>query len=160
MEAQTHTASLCSLSDWSVRHIRDVFEAPTDEQSLRAISATFADNINASVNGAPLSREGINQLVLAMRRSSAHGLTVHWEQAVEAPSDPATNRGGSFGGVYIIRGIQKTLPGSQKPVEFERHKTVTVKIDSQSPSLYEDSRRIVSLVFVASDNRVDRQASL
>ncbi|KAG5647008.1 hypothetical protein DXG03_001733 [Asterophora parasitica] len=127
MEAQNSRAALCSLSDWSARHIRDVFEAPTDALSLRAISATFADNVHASINGAPLSREGINQLVLAMRKSSPSGLTVHWQQAVEAPSDPATNRGGSFGGAYIIRGIRKTLPESQKTVEFERHKTVTVR---------------------------------
>lgn len=94
MEAHTTTSTnqLCSLSEWSVRHIRDVFEARSDEQSLRAISTTFSDNVNASVNGAPLSREGINQLVLAMRRSSPGGLKVHWQQAVEAPLDPATNR--------------------------------------------------------------------
>ncbi|KAG5635438.1 hypothetical protein H0H81_011258 [Sphagnurus paluster] len=160
MEARTDSARLCSLVEWSVRHIRDVFEAPTDEQSLRAISATFADDVNASVNGAPLSREGISQMVLAMRRSSPDGLKVKWMQAVEAPVDPATNRGGSFGGMYIIRGIRKNLPGSQRPVDFERHKTVTVKIESQSSSVHYDSRRIVSLVFVASDIRVDRQASL
>ncbi|GLB40297.1 hypothetical protein LshimejAT787_0801680 [Lyophyllum shimeji] len=127
MEIQSHAAPLCSLTEWSVQHIREIFEAPTDEETLHAISRTFAENVNASVNGAPLSQEGIRQLVLAMRRNSSRGLTVHWKQAVEAPSDPATNREGSFGGVYIIRGMEKTLPGSQKPVDFERHKTVTVK---------------------------------
>ncbi|KAG6865797.1 hypothetical protein C0991_011789, partial [Blastosporella zonata] len=126
MEVPLHGEPLVSLTEWSMRHIRDIFEAPTDEQSLRAISATFADNVDGSVNGMSLNREGINQLVLAMRRSSPAGLMVHWQQAVEASSDPATNRGGSFGGVYIIRGIHKILPGSQNPVEFERHKTVTV----------------------------------
>ncbi|KAG6857378.1 hypothetical protein H0H87_004740 [Tephrocybe sp. NHM501043] len=127
MEAPIYGVPLPSLTEWSVRHIRDIFEASTDEQSLRAISTTFAEDVDGSVNGAPLSREGIKQLVLAMRKSSPKGLKVHWQQAVEASSDPVTNRGGSFGGVYIIRGIQKTLPGSQRPVEFERHKTVTVK---------------------------------
>ena len=34
---------------------------------------------------------------------------------------------GAFDGVYIIRGIQKILPGSSRPVAFERQKTVTVK---------------------------------
>ncbi|KAH0585308.1 hypothetical protein H2248_008549 [Termitomyces sp. 'cryptogamus'] len=160
METSTYDIHLCSLTEWSVRHIRDIFEASTDEQSLRAISTTFAENLDASVNGAPLTREGIKQLVLAMRRSSPRGLNVEWLQAVEASSDPTTNRGGSFGGVYVIRGIQKTVPGSSRPVDFERHKTVTVKIASQSSSLHFDSRRIVNLVFVASDNRVDRQASL
>ncbi|KAG6821312.1 hypothetical protein H0H93_000173 [Arthromyces matolae] len=125
METFTYDNSLCSLSDWSKRHIRDVFEAPTDEQSLRAISETFSEDVDATVNGAPLTREGIQEVVLAMRRSSPRGLKVEWLQAVEASLD--TNRGGSFGGVYVIRGIQKTLPGSSRPVEFERHKTVTVK---------------------------------
>ncbi|RDB25977.1 hypothetical protein Hypma_006724 [Hypsizygus marmoreus] len=160
METQTTTTQLCSLSEWSVRHIRDVFEARTDEQSLRAISTTFSDNVQATVNGTPLSREGISQMVLAMRRSSPGGLKVHWRHAVEAPSDPTTNRSGSFGGVYVIRGIQKTLPGSSKAIEFERVKTVTVRIESQSSPLHYDSRRITILSFVASDNRVDRQASL
>jgi hypothetical protein len=127
-----------------MRHIRDIFEAHSEEKCLRAISSTFSDGVNASINGMPLSREGINQLVLAMRRSSAGGLKVHWQQVMEVPRDGVTNRvslvprcdalaiayspqDGSFGGVYVIRGIQKSLPGTQKPVAFERHKTVTVK---------------------------------
>lgn len=92
METISHTSNLCSLSEWSIQHIRDVFEARSDEQSLRAITATFSDNVSATVNGAPLSREGINQLVLAMRRGSAGGLRVQWQQAVEVPRNPATNR--------------------------------------------------------------------
>lgn len=92
MEAHANPQTLSSLSEWSVRHIRDVFEARTDEQSLHAISSTFADHLNASINGAPLSRDGITQLVLAMRGSSPGGLKVQWQQAVEAPSDPMTNR--------------------------------------------------------------------
>jgi hypothetical protein len=92
MEAHREATKLCSLSDWSVRHIRDVFEAHSEEKCLRAIASTFSDGVNASINGKPLSREGINQLVLAMRRSSAGGLKVHWQQAMEVPRDAATNR--------------------------------------------------------------------
>jgi len=154
MEVHSETTKLCSLSEWSVQHIRDIFEACDDEQSLQAILATFSNNLTASMNGMPLSLEGINQLVLDMRRSSPGGLKVHWQHAMEDAQDPTTNRDGAFGGMYIIRGIQKTLSGMQKPVSFERHKTVTVKIESQCLSSYHDSRRIVSLVFVASDVRV------
>ncbi|KAF8643243.1 hypothetical protein AX16_009132 [Volvariella volvacea WC 439] len=159
IESYAPSTNLCSLSEWSIQHIRDIFEAPSDESALRAISSTFSEDLHASVNGSSLSRDGINQLVLAMRKGSS-GLKVHWQQAVEVPQDPSTNRDGSFGGVYTIRGIQKILPGSIKPIEYERIKTVTVKIESQSSRLDIDSRRIVSLVFVASDIRVDRQASM
>lgn len=92
MEARNNLTRLSSLSDWSIHHIRDVFEAPTDEESLRSIAATFSDDVTATLNGAPLSREGINQLVLAMMRGSSHGLRVVWQQAVEVPRDPFTNR--------------------------------------------------------------------
>lgn len=149
MEPNRETPRLCSLSDWSFRHIRNIFEAQSDEQALREIAATFSDAVDASLNGTPLTREGINRLVLTMRQASPRGLRVHWQQAVEVPQDSSTNRvshtqssqlattylpgarllsqDGSFGGVYIIRGIHKLLPGTTKPVEFERHKTVTVK---------------------------------
>ncbi|KAF9456750.1 hypothetical protein BDZ94DRAFT_1274861 [Collybia nuda] len=160
METIGHTSNLCSLSEWSIQHIRNVFEARSDEQSLRAIAATFSEDVSATVNGVPLSREGIDQLVLAMRRGSSGGLRVQWQQAIGAPWDPATNRGGAFTGAYIIRGIQKLSPGAQKPVEFERHKTVNVQIESQSSNPHLDSRRIVNLAFFATDVRVDRQASL
>lgn len=163
MEFQTvirRSISLCTLTEWSTQHIRDIFEARNDDQALRAIASTFSDNVQVIVNGNPLSRECLIQSVLAMRRSSANGLRVHWQQVVDAPLDPASNRDGSFGGVYTIRGIQKVLPGSDKPIEFERIKSVTTKIESELPTFDIDSRRIVHLVFVASDVRVDRQAAM
>ncbi|KAF9490448.1 hypothetical protein BDN71DRAFT_188239 [Pleurotus eryngii] len=156
----TTTVSLSTLSDWSKQHIHDVFEAPNDDMCLRAIESTFARNLKATINGAPLDRESIKQLVLAMRRGSSTGLKVHWRQAVPAPGDPTTNRDGTFWGAYVITGIQKQLPGMSKPAEFERHKTVTVRIESLSSDPYVDSRRIVNLTFVANDVRVDRQATL
>lgn len=90
--AHRESTVLCTLSEWSVGHIRDVFEARSEEKCLRAIAATFSDGVNASINGMPLSREGINQLVLAMRRSSESGLKVYWQKAIEVPRDAATNR--------------------------------------------------------------------
>lgn len=84
--------ALCSLTEWSIQHIRDIFEAPSDEDALRSIASTFSDAVVATLNGAPLSRDGITQLVITMRAGSASGLRVHWKQAVEVPRDPSTNR--------------------------------------------------------------------
>ena len=92
MEAHRVSTTLCSLSEWSTQHIRDVFEARSEERCLRAIASTFSDSVKANINDMPLSREGINQLVLAMRRSSESGLKVHWQKAIEVPRDPTTNR--------------------------------------------------------------------
>lgn len=155
------STQLSSLTDWSVQHIQDIFESISDEAALRAVENTFSDDLIATVNGARINKRGIKQLVLALRQSASRcGLNVYWQHAVEASRDPTTNRDGSFGGVYIIRGIQKVLPGNTYPTEFERHKTVTATIESQSPDSAIDSRKIVNLVFVALDVRVDRQSAL
>ncbi|KAF8711472.1 hypothetical protein AX14_013277 [Amanita brunnescens Koide BX004] len=158
---------LSSLKEWSQQHIRAIFEAGTDEDAVRAIRCTFADKVSASVNGTPLPREGIDALVLAMRNSCGGpvntsgtnaSLQVKWMYGVDVPRDPVTNRDGSFGGVYVIKGIKRMVPGLPNPVDFERHKTVTVKIDSMTSDPKVDSRRITNLVFVASDVRADMQA--
>lgn len=94
METYTTTPAFSSLSDWSVQHIRDIFEARNDESALRAVAMTFSENVAASLNGTALTRDSICQLVLAMRRGSSTGLKVHWQQAVEVPTDPLTNRVG------------------------------------------------------------------
>ncbi|KAF9267983.1 hypothetical protein L218DRAFT_656146 [Marasmius fiardii PR-910] len=152
------SSQLCSLTEWSVAHIRNIFEADTDSDALDAISGTFSSTLSATLNGNPLPREGIDKLVLSMRHGSCSGkgLRVQWKHTVEVPRDSSTNREGSFGGVYVISGLRKTLPGSEKPTYFTRHKTVTVKIESQKPEEPNvDSRRIVDLVFVASDIQED-----
>jgi len=92
MANMANVAKLSSLSKWSVQHIKDIFESSTDESSLRAIRKAFTDNITATINGAPLPRAGIDQLVLAMRKSSKTGLKVDWRQAVEVARDPKTCR--------------------------------------------------------------------
>ena len=95
---------LCSLTEWSQQHIRAIFEAETDEGAVRAIQSTFADKVSASVNGAPLPREGIDALVLAMRNvcggpvnangtnGTSTSLQVQWKYGVDVPRDPFTNR--------------------------------------------------------------------
>jgi len=150
---------LSSLTEWSKDHIRDVFEAPTDDAALEAIALTFSDDVIASVNGASINRDGIKQLVLSMRASAPKGLKVEWQHSVEATAGP-TNQSGCFGGVYVIRGIKRAAPGSARLVDYERHKTVTVRIASQCPSQSHDSRRIVHLVFVAVDKLAERMAKL
>ncbi|KIJ96530.1 hypothetical protein K443DRAFT_282042 [Laccaria amethystina LaAM-08-1] len=155
------STQLSSLTEWSVQHIQHIFESTSDEAALRAVENTFSDDLIATVNGARINQQGIKHHVLALRQSpSRGGLKVYWQHTVEASRDPTTNRDGSFGGVYIIRGIQKVLPGNAYPTEFERHKTVTASIESQSPDSAIDSRKIVNLVFVASDVRVVRQSAL
>ncbi|KAJ7227359.1 hypothetical protein GGX14DRAFT_103655 [Mycena pura] len=143
--------SLSSLEDWSFQHIRDVFEAPTDELSRQAIDATFAaDRLQARVNGTVLDYAGLIRSVLAMRQHSPGGLRVEWTSASAVPDD-ATNRNGSLVGAYIIRGIWKPVEAAGTLSEFERHKKINVRIESQSLQLGLDSRRIVKLEFVGLD---------
>lgn len=81
---------------------------------------------------------------------------------------------GTCGAFYIIHNIHRRIAGEDnKTAIFERHKAVTVmlvainsfsffayesrnisRIESQSPDTTIDSRRIVNLVFVASERRV------
>jgi hypothetical protein len=89
----TSSQRLATLTEWSVDHIRSIFEAPTDMHALQAITNTFSDSLSASVNGKPLNRSGVENLVLAMRRAAvAAGLKVDWERTLEVPDDDKTNR--------------------------------------------------------------------
>uniref|UniRef100_A0A0W0EUY7 Uncharacterized protein n=1 Tax=Moniliophthora roreri TaxID=221103 RepID=A0A0W0EUY7_MONRR len=132
--------ALCSLTEWSIVHVRNIFEASSDEEALRAIMETFSPTVSATLNGSPLPREGIDKLVLAMRQGGrsdgvGNGLKVHWKHTVEVPINGSTNRDGSFGGVYIISGLKKTSPGSDRPTNFSRHKTVTVNLRTFTPTV-------------------------
>ncbi|EKM81220.1 hypothetical protein AGABI1DRAFT_112900 [Agaricus bisporus var. burnettii JB137-S8] len=150
--------SFSSLTSWSMQHINDIFEAPSDEESLRAVDTTFSRHVEASVNGKPIQYRDIQRMVLALRTNS--NLTVSWQQAQESPDDAATNQSGKFNGSYIIKGIQRTLPDSNKWAEFERHKKVEVEIEPLAEDASYDSRKITRLAFVATDVRVPHQASL
>jgi hypothetical protein len=85
------TKQLTSLTTWSHEHIRAIFEAKTDADALLAISSTFASTVQVTLNGSPLSREGIDHLVLMIRKSSrdgeGKGVKVNWLQSVEVPKD-------------------------------------------------------------------------
>ncbi|KAF7374704.1 hypothetical protein MSAN_00355500 [Mycena sanguinolenta] len=153
---QANLIPLSSLAEWSIQHIHDVFEASSDELSLRAIEDTFARTLTASLNGTPLDFDGICALVRAMRHSAApSGLSVKWSRADSTPDDPG-NRNGLLVGEYRIRGIWRSVtPSSDSMTEFERHKKVVVRIQSQSHQAGVDSRRIVKLDIVASDVQVD-----
>ena len=79
--ASVNTAfQLCSLTDWSIRHISDIFECTTDEDSLAAVEATFIRNVAATINGTPMSRSVLAQRVLTLRQSSKSGLRVVWRR--------------------------------------------------------------------------------
>ncbi|TFK49516.1 hypothetical protein OE88DRAFT_1661992 [Heliocybe sulcata] len=140
---------LSTLTDWSKQHIGAVFELGNESDALMAIEETFSPDVKVMLNGAPMNREGVKQVVLAFRRAAPNGLKVEWMSVVDVPND-ASNRNGSFGGVYIIRGLKHEVPGKGL-LDFERHKSVNVVIQSQYDDPEKDSRRIVNLVFVAAN---------
>ncbi|EPQ52722.1 hypothetical protein GLOTRDRAFT_131959 [Gloeophyllum trabeum ATCC 11539] len=142
--------ALPTLTEWSKQHISAVFESRNDAESLRAVEETFSPDVRVLLNGTPVNREGVKQLVVAMRRAAPAGLKVDWQVTVDVPKDPS-NRNGAFGGVYVVRGQRKELPGTKGVVDIERHKSVNVVIQSQSEDPSTDSRKIVNLVFVAAD---------
>ncbi|KAJ7650063.1 hypothetical protein FB45DRAFT_886815 [Roridomyces roridus] len=137
--------SLSSLKDWSIDHIRAVFEAPTDDLSQQAVAETFSSSLTGHLNGNALDYTTLCSLVNTMRASAPKGLLVEWTRA-EATPDDASNRNGALVGEYVIRGI------CRDGVEFERHKKVEVRITSTLEE--SDSRSIVQLDIVASDLRV------
>ncbi|KAF9552295.1 hypothetical protein CPC08DRAFT_728730 [Agrocybe pediades] len=145
---------LSTLTQWSHEHIARIFTSTNDEDSLRALEETFSQDVVARLNGRQIKFDDIKRSVLALRREAVGygGLRVHWEHSVEASEE--SNRHGSFGGAYVIRGIHRKLPGEAEPIEFERRKTVIVQIESQDDSTERDSRIIVDIVFVAMDVRV------
>lgn len=134
---------LSSLTSWSQEHIAAIFEAPTEQGSLKALQETFSPSVKASINGKPLTYDDIERMVLEMRKEAPNGLKVHWLQTVEASYDQNNlvsflyrDHGivfmtfiqeGLLGGTYIIKGIYKMVEGLDEPVEHTRHKVVIVK---------------------------------
>lgn len=90
METTLSSLPLTSLTVWSMQHIRDVFEASSDEEALQALDNTFARNVEATVNGRPIQYQDIQGMVLALRKGSR--LKVSWQQARELPDDASTNQ--------------------------------------------------------------------
>ncbi|KAF8910534.1 hypothetical protein CPB84DRAFT_1672620 [Gymnopilus junonius] len=150
------TAQLTSLTQWSKERIQKIFESPSDKDSIRAIEETFSKNVDATINGRKITFGDIKQSVLSIRKDSrSGGLRVQWHQTVEAPIN-SSNEEGSFGGTYSIEGIQRVLPGDQVPTSFKRQKTVIVRIKAHCTETAMDSRRIVTLAFVAADLRIEQ----
>lgn len=76
-----------SIYSWSIDHIKNVFEAKTEEDCIRAIDDTFSHAIEVTVNGKHLSRMELQRFVLSMVGSSGYRLNVQWQNAVEVPLD-------------------------------------------------------------------------
>jgi hypothetical protein len=77
-----------TLADWSMVHIKNMFEDPSDKVSLDVLRATFARDVNATVNGTPLSRDALEVFVGALRASAAdRGLRVEWKKAEGVPKE-------------------------------------------------------------------------
>ncbi|OJT02254.1 hypothetical protein TRAPUB_7235 [Trametes pubescens] len=156
---------------WSIEHIKNVFEAKCERDALQALEDTFSHRLEFTFNGSPLPRVGLQKIVLAMLQTSGFCLNVDWLNAVEVPRDGSNRvsapppwdlrlykltvafppQNGMLGGYYIIRNVKKPLPGSATLACFERHKSVNVEIESESPDPSVDSRRIVKLAIVATD---------
>ncbi|KAH9950009.1 hypothetical protein B0H21DRAFT_777039 [Amylocystis lapponica] len=131
-------------------HIKRVFEAKTESECRRALDDTFSQRMEFTMNGTSLPRAGLLRTVLSMVENSGFRLTVEWQNAVEVPLD-SSNRNGILGGYYIVRNVAKQMPGYSAPLLCERHKSVNVVIESESPDADIDSRRIVKLALIATD---------
>ncbi|KAF5327145.1 hypothetical protein D9619_004092 [Psilocybe cf. subviscida] len=155
----TKPTHLCSLAEWSASHIKAVFESASDEESSHAIAATFATDIDATVNGKQVGLAEIKQMVRTLRGCGKSALRVRWlpGSMVEVPLDESA-RAGTFAGVYAISGVKRTISsgdnGEPCEVQLERRKVVIVRIQSTSEDPAYDSRRIVALDFAASDTEI------
>lgn len=82
---------LPTIYEWSVHHIKNVFEAKSEDECIRAIDATFSHNIEFTTNGKQLDRADLQHFVLTMVNASGFRLKVQWQNALEVPRDE-TNR--------------------------------------------------------------------
>lgn len=76
-----------TIYEWSVAHIRDVFEAKSEDACRRALAETFAHDIEFTTNGRALAPHDLQRFVLAMVAGSGFRLQVHWQNALEVPRD-------------------------------------------------------------------------
>ncbi|KIP11076.1 hypothetical protein PHLGIDRAFT_174473 [Phlebiopsis gigantea 11061_1 CR5-6] len=140
-----------TIYEWSVAHIRAVFEAKSEDACRRALAETFAPDVEFTTNGRALAPPDLQRFVLAMVVGSGFRLQVHWQNALEVPRDES-NRDGVLGGYYIISNVRKQpAAGGAPSVRVARHKFVNVVIESQSDDCAVDSRRIVRLNLTATD---------
>lgn len=78
---------LSTIYEWSVEHIRRVFEAKSEDEARRAMDATFARDVDFSTNGKQLAHADLERFVLAMLAASGFRLKVQWQNALEVPRD-------------------------------------------------------------------------
>ena len=78
---------LSTFYSWSIEHIKSVFEAKCESDCLQALDETFSQHLEFTFNGSPLTRGGLQKIVLAMLQSSGFCLNVDWQNAVEVPRD-------------------------------------------------------------------------
>ena len=76
-----------TIYEWSVEHIRDVFEAKSEDECIKALDDTFSQHIDFSTNGKQLSRTDLQRFVLSMVHMSGFRLKVQWQNALEVPRD-------------------------------------------------------------------------
>ncbi|KDR69406.1 hypothetical protein GALMADRAFT_145452 [Galerina marginata CBS 339.88] len=139
---------LSSLTEWSKAHIPQVYEAETKEEVKRAVEQTFSPDLHGTVNGKKgMLRKNFMESALKLQAAWVEGRKVIWHQIVEV-ADDSSNRSGTIGATYSIVGIQTILPGDSQPTRFERHKSVVVRVQSQSEDPTIDSRMIVDITAV------------
>ncbi|KAF8900177.1 hypothetical protein CPB84DRAFT_1779540 [Gymnopilus junonius] len=148
--------NLPSLTEWSKSHIPKVYEAATVEEVKQSIEQTFSSNLIGIVNGKKgKTRKNFLDSAFKLQSAWVEGRKVIWHQLVEV-ADDSTNRSGTVGAVYSIVGIEVILPGDSEPTNFERLKSVVVRIESQSEDPTTDSRRIVEITAVEKKIQLDR----
>lgn len=134
---------LPTIYEWSVEHIRRVFEAKSEDECRRAINDTFARDVDFISNGKQLSQLDLQRFVLSMVAGSGYRLHVQWQNALEVPRDESNRvsvqcfdveamcadsarQDGALGGYYIIRNVRKPCPAGATSPRFARHKFVNV----------------------------------
>ncbi|KIK66097.1 hypothetical protein GYMLUDRAFT_55952 [Collybiopsis luxurians FD-317 M1] len=160
MSSQSQPLKLCSISEWADKRTAAIYLSDSKTKAKQAIEDIFAPHVRASLNGKPITREQIDLLLLGMRSSEEGSLGFWWTDRVATAVDPATQRDGAVGGVYIITGLQTPHPETGKPIPSFRRKAVAVKIESQSNDLSIDSRKIVEFTTIASNFPMDQLDAL
>ncbi|KAI0342737.1 hypothetical protein BDW22DRAFT_1407307 [Trametopsis cervina] len=141
---------LATLYEWSRQHVTDVFEAKSEDECEMAIDKTFSHDMEFIINGQQLSRAELRKFVLTMLVNSGFRLKLQWQDAVEVPRDPS-NRDGVLGAYYLIHNVRKAPSADGATGRFTRHKFVNVVIESESPDVSMDSRRVVRMNLTATD---------
>lgn len=78
---------LPTIYQWSVEHIRRVFEAKSEDECRRAIHDTFSHDIDFITNGKQLTNLDLQRFILSMVAGSGYRLQVQWQNALEVPRD-------------------------------------------------------------------------